>query len=158
SDFSSGAAINAFNATFKVELGPVGGADGLSLNWGTNITGIAGEEGEGTGLTIAFDTFDNGGGEAPAIDIKWQGHTIAHSAVPFNYSAAYAAFVSVQITLTNGLVTVSWNGTNVHSNVGLVGFGSFSGAKFSLGARTGGVSERHYIDDVSITTAPGSGS
>src|SRR5262245_39768809 len=39
SDFSSGAAINAFNATFKVELGPAAsGADGFSLNWGTNIT------------------------------------------------------------------------------------------------------------------------
>ena len=38
-DFSAGAAINAFNATFKVELGPVGGADGFSLNWGTNATG-----------------------------------------------------------------------------------------------------------------------
>src|SRR5262245_64062103 len=55
SDFSSGAAISSFTASFKVELGPVGGADGFSLNWGTNITGIAGEEGEGNGLTIAFD-------------------------------------------------------------------------------------------------------
>src|SRR5262245_29750534 len=74
-DFSAGAAINAFNATFKVELGPVAGADGFSLNWGTNLTGIAGEEGEGTGLSVCFDTFDNGGAEAPAIDIKWQGNT-----------------------------------------------------------------------------------
>src|SRR5262249_44165368 len=144
--------------TFKVELGPVAGADGFSLNWGTNVVGNAGEEGEGTGLTVAFDTFDNGGGEAPAIDIKWQGNVIAHSATPFNFSAAYAAFVTVQVTLTNGQVTVAWNGANVHANVGLVGFGSFSGAKFGFAARTGGANERHYIDDVSITTTAGSGS
>jgi hypothetical protein len=26
---------------------------------------------------VAFDTWDNGGGEAPAIDIKWHGTTVA---------------------------------------------------------------------------------
>src|SRR5262249_19760001 len=30
-DFSSGAAISSFNATFKVEIGPAAGADGFSL-------------------------------------------------------------------------------------------------------------------------------
>jgi hypothetical protein len=158
-DFSSGAAIGAFSASFKVEIGPAAGADGFSFNWGTNLTGTGFiEEGDGTGLSVAFDTFDNGGAEAPAIDIKWLGNTIAHSAVPFNYSAAYAAFVPVQVTLTNGQVTVIWNAVPVHSNIGLVGFGSLSSAKFSLGGRTGGSAERHYIDDLSITTTAGSGS
>ena len=88
-DFSAGAAINGFSSTFKVEFGPVGGADGFSFNWGTNVT-LAGffEEGYGTGLTVEFDTFDNGGGEAPAIDIKWKGTEIAKSPVPFDFSAA----------------------------------------------------------------------
>ena len=98
------------------------------------MTGISSEEGDGNGLIIAFDTYDNGGGEAPAIDIKWQGNVIAHSATPFNFSAANAAFVPVQVTLANGAVTVIWNGATVHSNIGLFGFGSFSGAKFGLSA------------------------
>lgn len=160
-DFSGGAAVNAFNATFKVELGngTTPPADGFSFAWATNLSGAAfAEEGETNGLVVAFDTFNNGGAEAPAIDVKWNNTVLAHSSVPFDFSAANAAFVTVQITLTNGLVTVIWNGTTVHSGIGLAGFVSFSGAKFGFGARTGGATERHYLDDVSLVTTLGSGS
>jgi CubicO group peptidase (beta-lactamase class C family) len=154
-DFSGGAAVTAFTASFKMELGQgtAPPADGLSFNWATDLpAGPIGEEGGGTGLTVEFDTYDNGGGEAPALDIKWGGTEVARSPVPFDFSSANSAFVSVQVTLTNGAVSVVFNGTVVHTNVALPGFSSLSGAQFGFGGRTGGFAERHYVDDVAIVT------
>jgi hypothetical protein len=157
-DFSSGVPVNAFTASFKIELGNGSAppADGFSFNWATNLpAGAFNEEGAGTGLTVVFDTFNNGLSEAPAIDVKWESNVVAHSSVPFDFTAANAAFVTVQVTLNNGLVAVAFNGATVHTNIALPGFASFSGAKFGFSARTGGLYERHYMDDVSIVTTSG---
>ena len=49
-------------------------ADGWSLSIGNNLPDTIGlaEEGAGSGIRICFDTWDSGGGEAPAIDV-WNG-------------------------------------------------------------------------------------
>ncbi len=49
-------------------------ADGWSLSIGNDLPDTIGlaEEGAGSGIRICFDTWDSGGGEAPAIDI-WNG-------------------------------------------------------------------------------------
>ncbi|MFP6895575.1 MAG: LamG-like jellyroll fold domain-containing protein, partial [Roseibacillus sp.] len=49
-------------------------ADGLSINIGNDLPDTIGlaEEGSGSGIRICFDTWDSGGGEAPAIDV-WRG-------------------------------------------------------------------------------------
>ena len=39
---------------------------------------LVGEEGTTTGLTVSFDTWDNGNGDGPAIDIKHNGVIVAH--------------------------------------------------------------------------------
>ena len=38
-----------------------------------------GEDGSGSGFRVVVDTYDNGGGEAPAIDIMWSGVVVAHT-------------------------------------------------------------------------------
>ena len=40
-------------------------ADGYSFSFGDIPNTSWGEEGAGAGITVAFDTWDNGGGEAP---------------------------------------------------------------------------------------------
>ena len=49
-------------------------ADGWSLSIGNELPDTVGlaEEGTGSGIRICFDTWDSGGGEAPAIDV-WNG-------------------------------------------------------------------------------------
>lgn len=68
-------AVSGFVATFKMRMGSasVPPADGVSFMWGTDIpAGAVGEEGDGYGLVVSFDTYDNGNGEAPAIDVRWR--------------------------------------------------------------------------------------
>ncbi len=78
-DLDGGAPIVAFTASFKLLVGGAEPhADGLSFNFANDLPDDAfGEEGAGTGMTITLDSFDNGGGEAPAIDAKMGGVTVA---------------------------------------------------------------------------------
>jgi hypothetical protein len=106
-----------------------------------------GEEGAGTGLTIAFDTNDNGGGEAPAVDVKWRGQTIGHVPKNVNYNDG---FVPVGITLNaGGALDVSWNNEQLYSGF-LTGYTPIAG-RFGFGARTGALNEYHFMDDLCIS-------
>src|SRR5216110_357530 len=80
-----GAPVIAFNLKMKVRIG--GGsarpADGLSISF-ADISdsiiagGTTSEEGTATGLSINIDTWDNGNGDGPALDIKLNGTIVAH--------------------------------------------------------------------------------
>src|SRR4051812_48803601 len=80
-DLDGGSEITGFTARWKMKLGggTVRPADGLSFNFAPDLLDwwAFGEEGAGSGITISFDTWDNGGGEAPAIDVKSGGMVIA---------------------------------------------------------------------------------
>jgi hypothetical protein len=77
-DLDAGGTVSGFTATFKLLIGGGSAADGFSFNFGPDVPyGTMGEEGAGTGLSVCFDTYDNGGGEAPAIDLKAGGVVVA---------------------------------------------------------------------------------
>src|SRR5882672_5989104 len=79
-----------------------------------------GEDGAGTGLSVNFDTWDNGGGEAPSIDLKWQGNVIAHTPIVPHLSqgAGVPRFIPVHIEVhADGTATVNYDGTNIYNNV-----------------------------------------
>ncbi len=147
--------VGPFTATFKMLVGGGNGADGLSFNFASDLPDdIFGEEGAGTGLTVSFDTFDNGGGEAPAIDAKVGGVVIG--AVPGSAVFRTGDFVDVLIQVaTNGTLDVTVNGTAIFDNLPVALDLSNSG-RFGFGARTGGLNDNHFIDDLTITTgSPG---
>ena len=78
-----------FAAGFRMKIVPLTTppADGFSFNWANNLpngTWPNSEEGTGSGLTVAFDIYDNGALEAPAIDVKWNGVTVTHQNVPID--------------------------------------------------------------------------
>ncbi|HXJ76244.1 MAG TPA: hypothetical protein VNM37_25525, partial [Candidatus Dormibacteraeota bacterium] len=84
-DFDNGASISGFTLTAKVRIG--GGtarpADGMSFSFADPsdaivASGTVGEEGTATGLSVNFDTWDNGAGESIAMDIKLNGTMFAH--------------------------------------------------------------------------------
>ena len=175
-DFNSGQNVSAFRATFKAALfgstccgGGFFPADGFSFNLVPAATVLAtpgynqpGEEGLTNGLAVNFDTWDNGGGEAPAIEVKWLGQIIASASFqssqsPNGVSDPVAASRDVVINLEpDGTIDVSYGGTTVLSNVQTPYRGSTIGVpKWVMGTRIGGANDNHWMDDLCITTLAG---
>jgi hypothetical protein len=176
--FRWGQPVQAFRATFKAALfgstccgGGSLPADGFSFNLVPAATVLAspgygqpGEEGLNEGLAVNFDTWDNGAGEAPAIEVKWLGTIIATtpfqpSQSPIGVPNAAAALRDVDINLEpDGTIDVSYGGTPVLSNVqtpyraGVIGV-----PKWVFGARTGDANDNHWIDDLRIMAVPAPG-
>jgi hypothetical protein len=149
-DIDGSAPVSAFTATFKMLIGGGNGADGLSFNFANYFPEPPfGEEGAGTGLTVSFDTFDNGGGEAPAIDAKVGGVVVA--SVPGSGVFRTGDFVDVRIHLDSAGLDVTVNGTAIFANLP-VALDLSNAGLFGFGARTGGLNDNHFIDDLTIVT------
>lgn len=152
--WSAGRPLGGFRAAFKALVGDSttpNPADGFSFCFGSDLSPLFGEEGSGTGLIVSFDTFANAGQEAPAIRLKWNGATFAQAPKRI-VTGPPATFVDVTIELTtNGAVTVSYGGDTVFNAVPIPGYFAISGdAWFGLGARTGSLNAKHWIDDLCI--------
>lgn len=154
-DLDGGAAIESFTVRFKLQIGPGSGnaADGFAFSFGPDIVPAAnfGEEGTGTGIIVSFDIYDNGGGEAPAIEVAFNGATLASEKFA-KAGLMTGAFEDVEISLSrSGILNVSYKGQKVHDNLMIADFAATPGL-FALGARTGGENANHWIDDLSVTT------
>ena len=155
-DLDGGAAIEGFTAAFKLQIAKASGtaADGTSFNFGPDITSSSNppEEGSGTGISVVFDVYDNGGKEAPAIDVKYGGVTIAHTLFTVA-DMVTSQFEDVIIQLTrSGTLNVTWKGIPVYRNLVLPGYVPSQG-QFAIGSRTGGSSVSQSIDDLNVTTS-----
>jgi hypothetical protein len=163
-DPHAGASVYGVAARFRLLLG--GGtdvpADGFSFNFAPDLPDTAGmaEEGAGTGLSVTFDTYDNtdanptnAGGEAPAVGVKFGGAFLADRRVGPDFLRTADGFADVLIRLTaDGRVDVAWNGMVLFHRLPVPGFASLSGARFGLYARTGGLNDNHWVDDLELYT------
>ncbi|HXJ57315.1 MAG TPA: carbohydrate-binding protein [Verrucomicrobiae bacterium] len=186
-----GAPVIAFNLKMKVRIG--GGtarpADGVSISF-ADVTdsviagGLTSEEGTATGLSVNIDTWDNGNGDGPALDIKLNGTIVAHkrfagtgpqTSTPGPYCAPVETDASGNpISLETDPAGTPAPGTWVDLEVNLSACGSVSvrykgldifkdvvtgytsrEGRFVLGARTGGANDNNWIDDLQITTTVG---
>src|SRR5207249_10191355 len=100
------------------------GADGYSFNWAKDLpTADVGEEGVGTGLSVTLDTYDNGGGEAPGIEIKWHGTRVAFDNIDPDQGVAKDflrknKFVDANLTVTpSGLATFTYDGRTISAQL-----------------------------------------
>ncbi len=155
-DLDAGTPVGGFLATFKLRIGDGTGtpADGFSFNFASDVPDSAfGEEGAGTGLTISFDTYDNGGAEAPAIDLKVGGNTIQTRKFAIADVGTGGNWEDVRVELKNGLLSLDYKGQSIYKDVAL-GMPAVSGGRFGFGARTGGANETHWVDNLSIQTFP----
>lgn len=152
-DLDAGAARSGFLTTFKLRMGGGSGnaADGFAFSWGNDIASTFGEEGSGTGLSVCWDIYDNGGGEAPAIDIKVGGVVVRTTVIPKADILTGNDFVDVRIELRNGLLNVDFKGQPFYQSIPIV-LAPIEGGRFGFGARTGGENNNHWIDDLSIET------
>jgi hypothetical protein len=153
-DLDGGETVSGFTATFKLLVGGGTAADGCSFNFAPDLPDSTfGEEGTGTGLSICFDVYNNGDGEAPAIDLKYAG-TIVASAKGATTLALFRqnAFVDVSVTVnTDSTLSLAVDHTVVFTNF----YGAFTATpgRFGFGARTGGSADNHWVDDIRIVTS-----
>ena len=157
-DLDAGAPVVSFTASFKCLIGGGGyaGADGISFNFAPSLPpGTFTEDGPGTGLTLEFDTFDNGLPDtAPSLDVIIEGTEVITSIRP-NGLRTGSDWVDVVIQLNpNNSLTVIYDGTYVYSNLDLTvyGYSPASGSQFAFGARTGSSFDNHWVDNLSIKT------
>ena len=170
-NFSGAQPVHGFEAKFTAALfgstccgGGVFPADGFSFNLVSQSSALAnpdynqpGEEGLDPGLAVNFDTWDNGDGEGPAIEVKWRGAVIARepfqpSQSPAGITTARAAAREVIINLaSDGRLSVSYGGIRVLDGVQTPYTPLVIGTpKWILGARTGGANDNHWIRDLQI--------
>src|SRR6266480_705760 len=164
-DLDAGAPVYGFDMTFKVRIG--GGsstpADGFSVNFAPDLsdTSIPSEEGSGTGLTFAFDIYNNvsltGVPEsppAPSIDVKVGGQTVGtrHQTIASITTGSNFEEVHMQVNL-NGSLNMTYKGAVLFTNFFLPNYQPISAGFFAFGARTGGLNANQWVDDLQITTS-----
>jgi|GEM_PF-6802498 len=148
-----GGAVAAFEASFKLRIGDgsANGADGFSFNLAADLPEpppYAGyEEGAGTGLSLCVDNYPTGGTDAPSFKLKYGGALLGYILIPKWNSPNW---VPINIKLTNGMLDVVVDGTNVVAGLPIPGYTPIAG-RFGLYARTGGENQTHWIDDLVIT-------
>lgn len=134
-------------------------ADGYSFNWGSDVaSGCSGsEEGNGSGLSVTVDTFDNGCGDCSegtdvGLEIKWKGAVLASEKTTKNFLAK-GEFVDAEVVVTpEGQATFTFDDIVLKAN--LPGFGAgVTGGKYAFVARTGGASEDAWLDNICINNA-----
>jgi len=132
----------------------------LVISDGLDDTTNFGEEGTGTGLIVSFDTYDNAGGEAPAISVKYGGVSEDQIDAGGNQVGKSNVVkgvlvnnqwvdVNVQVT-ADGKVTVIHNNVKYFDNVPIPGWAPLSTPRVAIGARTGGEYEKAAIDDFAV--------
>ena len=138
-----------------------GGADGYSLNIGTDVPvdpGYGGEEGIGTGIIVTVDTFDNGTGTDVGVDIKWGGARVAYASIPKDDdgSGNYLrknTFVDAHLTLSGaGVATMTYDGNTISATI--PGYAGIQANRALFWARTGGASDNQWVDDFSFAGFP----
>lgn len=154
-DLDGGWPIESFTAKFKLKIGPGSGnpADGVSFCFGPDVTSYSnfGEEGTGNGLIICFDIYDNGGGEAPAVEVKYGGASIAITKFAKS-DMVTSKYEDVEVKLyRNGTLDLTYKGQKLCQGLILPNFEPMAG-QFGFGGRTGGENAEQFIDDLSITT------
>src|SRR5687767_11889142 len=161
-DLDNGAPVYGLNFTARIRVDSAGTpADGFSLNFGPDISETTGaasgefEDGVGSGLRIAFDTYNNAGEfpPSPSIALRLGGTVIRHIQRPAAEIMTGANFADINLTVTPaGAVTLVYKGETIFDNVYFAGYQGIPGGRFAIAARTGGANENVWFDDMSLTT------
>ncbi len=135
-------------------------ADGISLGVGDDLEGATafGENGRGSKLRVNFDNWDNGGMEAPAIDIVWENEVVATVLVGTTADSGLDTDgwwpVHIEVTAA-GDVTVVYNEDVIHDRVNIPGWTTIENARMAFGGRTGGANANQWIDNISFSVEGG---
>jgi len=173
--------VFGFTARFKTLVGggTIPPADGFAFVLGNDIPDAPGgnfEEGLGlgTGLRVTFDIYNNdgifgfaGGGEpqpAPSIDVRLGNQVLGTRQLPISFmetgvnpndgTPLYQDTI-VQLNV-DGTINVVYHGSLVFDHLPIP-FGSITGGRFAIAARTGGLNDNIWLDNFELTTTTNSG-
>jgi hypothetical protein len=154
----SPAPVGSFDVSFDFRIGPssLGGADGLSFVLMDSATydsrAVFGEDGPGAGaLAVSFDTHPNAGEPSGNfVEILFNGSSVAIADPTFNLDTtqwhhADISFDGSRLTLT--LTPNRGFPITVFNAIPVPGFRPFV-SLYGFGARTGGASSEHRVDNV----------
>jgi hypothetical protein len=135
-----------FRATFKLRMGRGSGADGTSFSFGDIPVGPIGELGAGQGLRVCFRTF-----YFERVEV-WYGNKLLHVS---NASAEVGTlrsndFAEVLVQYDQSGLTVRHMDVLHADMLQIEAWEPQPGWQFALGARGGGESDDHHIDDLAI--------
>ncbi|MDB6025264.1 MAG: hypothetical protein JWM68_1487 [Verrucomicrobiales bacterium] len=142
--------VSSFLATFKAYIGGGGGtsADGFAFHFAPNIPDAPFSEIAGSGLTLIFDTFQNGTEIAPGISMQFPKSPRLEVPAP-NLRSGH--FVDALVKLDpDGTLDVFYDNEPIFSNVRTTL--TNRAGRFAFGARTGMFFDNHFIDDLRIVT------
>ncbi len=170
--------VDSFSVEFQAQLqrgASSYNADGISFNFGPELLQAAvGEDGITNGLSVTFDTYDNGGSDsAPAVEVVYNGQVLAGAtfsgrtrtnvwpiAIGTNGLAAVfetgSASKDVKVSLTPGpsggasVVSVSWDGVMILTNIA-VPYTPQKGWRMAFGGRTGNSCQAQYLRNIEIS-------
>ncbi len=167
-----GKEVAEFTFQFDLTLNRVSGqnpADGFALSFGaipqpppSAVTDYGPGEGGWSlsgGLTVAFDTYDNGS-DPQSIDVVANGvvvrNVLMSSFAPGgNYLNLFDNTArTVVIHYDEQGLDVTYGGNVIGTNLPVPGFVPAPGNYFGFTARTGGATEDVFLDNVSVTTVP----
>ena len=160
---------NKLKVTFNIIESNATGADGLSYSFGNNAsatdTNPNAENGSGNKLSISFDDYGTGTG-AQGIRVIYgnaindPGTTVGtNNVLAYSSNATWVGNPSSAVEVNvdnNGVLSLSLNGASIFSNIQLPAAyltTNKSNWKHVFKARTGGISNRHAIDNVVIQQA-----
>jgi hypothetical protein len=155
-DLDPGQEVRAFTIRFSLYMNAAGTpADGVSLNFGAIPAGNGGGEAGfamSQGLTVAWDTYDNGG-DPPSIEVFADGVSIAN--YPFSslsISSMSTSYRDVVVHWDEEGLDLSYAGVTLATNLPTPGFVPKSGDRCAFSARTGGLSQSTRVDNLAVTT------
>ena len=143
---------------------PTNTADGMAFSFGDDVNAAAtnpsAENGTGTKLKIAFDSYSNTGGNVPGIYLMYDCNVLHQNpttpgVLSYNPSTSWITATSnVLITINNaGVLNMTIDGTPVFANVQLPAAfltADKSNWAYVWRSRSGGISSGSIIDDVVI--------
>ena len=149
--------LNPFTVNFNYTASGGNGADGFSLSYASNINNDAGggESGEGSGIVVQFDTYDNEGvATGSRVRVLYNNIQLFATAIdaPFNLLTSTKRNVNLNVD-ANGVLSLSIGGTVFIANLQLPSTylsSDKSAWKFKFSGRTGLNYDKHAIDDLSI--------
>ena len=171
-DFAEGESFSSFEMSFRLFMGSGSSrpADGLSISIGNDLPEQVvsdAEEGAGEGMRICFDVYDSGLDDlAPQIEVLYAGESQASQSFsgPTDVPAAdrfkgedgkfvmmwhNREWADVKISVFGGKLSLQFRGHTIFDNKP-ISSGAFKAPQWLFAARTGGLHQKHYIDDLKI--------